>query len=86
MSNTKAPVVKPATADEKLETVLALATTTARTEISGAQNRSVSAKATLETSVTEGDETDTNGVNAAVSLGVTSTKSVKGAPAAPAKK
>lgn len=88
MSNTKATTVKPATAEEKLETVLALATTTARTEISGASNKSVSAKATLETSVTEGDETETGGVNAAVSLGVTSSKTVKGAPApaAPAKK
>ena len=83
MSSTKSTPAKPAvqTAEEKLQTVLTLATGTAQAEIAGATNKSVSAKATLETTVTEGDATDTNGVNAAVSLGITSSKEVKAAPA-----
>ncbi len=83
MSSTKSTPAKPAvqTAEEKLQTVLGLATGTAQAEIAGATNKSVSAKATLETTVTEGDATDTNGVNAAVSLGITSSKEVKAAPA-----
>ncbi|HMW88381.1 MAG TPA: hypothetical protein PLC15_01115 [Candidatus Obscuribacter sp.] len=87
MSN-KNTAPKPATTEEKLQTVLGLATDTAKNEIAGAANRSVTAEATLKTSVTEGDDTDCNGVNAAVTLGVTSSKQVKGAApaAAPAKK
>jgi|EBPBio282013_DNA_FD.fasta_scaffold10404_3 hypothetical protein len=81
-NNTKsAAPAKPATTEEKLETVLALATDTARKDVAGASNRSVTAEATLKTSVTEGDETDCNGVTAGVTLGVTSSKTVKGAPA-----
>lgn len=77
MSNKTKPAAQ--TTEQKLDTVLALATDTAKAEIAGAANKSVSAKATLETTVTEGDATDTNGVNAAVSLGVTSSREVKAA-------
>ena len=59
-----------ATTGEKLDTVLGLATSTAKGELGDSTNRSATAKATLETSVTEDGETECTGVEASVSLGV----------------
>lgn len=54
-----------------LTTVLDLATTTAKTQLgTDAENKQVSAEATLTTTVTENGTTDTTSVDATVSLGV----------------
>jgi hypothetical protein len=67
--------------DCPLENVLGLATKTAKSELGTApSNKSVTATATLATSVTENGETANEGVNASVSLGVSSSKN----PAKPA--
>jgi len=63
---------KKATRDANLGKVLDLATSTAQGELGDADNRTVSAEATLSVSATEGDTTEKAGVKAAVSLGVTS--------------
>ena len=73
MSNSKTPVDAASTkltAEEKLANMLKVAADTAQAEIAGSANKSVSAKATLETSVTENGDTECSGVNAAVSLGI----------------
>lgn len=70
---------KKAKTAANLDTVLTLATDTARAELGEAGNKSVTAAATLTVSATENDTTDETGVNASVSLGVTSsTKTVAG--------
>ena len=60
--------------DSPLDQVLKLATKTAKNELGGpdAQNKKVTATAALSTKVTEGDSTKRAGVNATVSLGVSS--------------
>ncbi|MBA4073682.1 MAG: hypothetical protein C0465_26255 [Ralstonia sp.] len=63
---------KKATREANLGKVLDLATSTAQGELGDADNRTVSAEATLSVSATEGDTTEKAGVTAAVSLGVTS--------------
>jgi hypothetical protein len=60
-----------------LDTVLNLATTTAQAELGTADNKSVTAAATLDVSSTEGDTTTANGHNASVTLGTTSSTSKK---------
>jgi cytochrome bd-type quinol oxidase subunit 1 len=55
-----------------LETVLGLATSTAKTELGESDNKSVTAAATLSISATEGGTTTDNGHNASVTLGTTS--------------
>lgn len=77
-NNTKTPAktddaaAKKAKRDENLGKVLDLATSTAQGELGDADNRTVSAEATLSVTSVEGDTTDKAGVTAAVSLGVTS--------------
>lgn len=56
--------------DSRLTEVLDLATSTARGEIDGAENKKVTAKATLSVSATEGTKTTDDGVEAGVTLGV----------------
>jgi hypothetical protein len=63
---------KKATREANLGKVLDLATSTAQGELGDADNRTVSAEATLSVTSVEGDTTDKAGVTAAVSLGVTS--------------
>lgn len=63
---------KKAKRDENLGKVLDLATSTAQSELGDADNRTVSAEATLSVTSVEGDTTDKAGVTATVSLGVTS--------------
>ncbi len=70
--NNSAAAAKKATREANLGKVLDLATSTAQSELGDADNRSVSAEATLSVSATEGDTTEKAGVTAAVSLGVTS--------------
>jgi hypothetical protein len=60
-----------------LDTVLNLATTTAQAELGSADNKSVTAAATLDVSATEGDTTTKDGHNASVTLGVSSSSSKK---------
>ena len=60
-----------------LDTVLTLATSTAKTELGDADNKSVTAAATLDVSATEGDTTTSNGHNASVTLGTTSSTQKK---------
>jgi cytochrome bd-type quinol oxidase subunit 1 len=57
---------------KNLDTVLALATGTAKTELGDADNKSVTAAATLNVSATEAGTTTENGHNASVTLGTTS--------------
>jgi len=62
-----------------LDTVLTLATSTAKTELGEADNKSVTAAASLNVSATENGTTTENGHNASVTLGTTSsTTPVKG--------
>lgn len=68
--STKKTATPAAATSEKLDTVLGLATSTAKGDLGEATNRSVTAKATLDTSVTDGGETECTGVEASVSLGV----------------
>jgi hypothetical protein len=63
---------------KNLETVLGLATGAAKDELGTADNKSVTAAATLNVSATEGDTTTSNGQNASVTLGVTATSQKKG--------
>jgi cytochrome bd-type quinol oxidase subunit 1 len=74
MSNTKTttPDPKAAKRAKNLDTVLDLATSTAKGELGDATNKSVTAAATLNVSATEGDTTEDNGHNASVTLGTTS--------------
>lgn len=70
--NNSAAAAKKATREANLGKVLDLATSTAQSELGDADNRTVSAEATLSVTSVEGDTTDKAGVTAAVSLGVTS--------------
>ncbi|MBS1994414.1 MAG: hypothetical protein JSS86_12760 [Cyanobacteria bacterium SZAS LIN-2] len=73
MSNTKNTTdPKAAKRAKNLDTVLDLATSTAKGELGEATNKSVTAAATLNVSATEGDTTEEAGHNASVTLGVTS--------------
>jgi hypothetical protein len=71
-NNNRAAAAKKATREANLGKVLDLATSTAQGELGDADNRTVSAEATLSVTSVEGDTTDKAGVTAAVSLGVTS--------------
>ena len=71
-SNNSAAAAKKAKRDENLGKVLDLATSTAQGELGDADNRIVSAEATLSVTSVEGDTTDKAGVTAAVFLGVIS--------------
>jgi hypothetical protein len=71
-NNNSAAAAKKATREANLGKVLDLATSTAQGELGDADNRTVSAEATLSVTSVEGDTTDKAGVTAAVSLGVTS--------------
>jgi hypothetical protein len=62
---------------KNLDTVLALATGTAQAELGEAVNKTVTAAATLDVSATEGDTTTSNGHNASVTLGTTSSTQKK---------
>jgi len=55
-----------------LNTVLTLATTTAKTELGETDNKTVTAAATLNVTSVEGDTTETAGQNASVTVGTTS--------------
>jgi len=74
MSNTKTTSTDPKAAKraKNTDTVLDLATSTAKGELGDATNKSVTAAATLNVSVTENDTTEDNGHNASVTIGVTS--------------
>lgn len=73
-SKTSAPVDKKAAAkatrDANLAKVLDLATSTAQGELGEADNKDVSAEATLTVTSNDGATNDKSGVKAAVSLGV----------------
>ncbi len=60
--------------DSRLDEVLGLATGHAKNELGDADNKSVTAAATLSVTSTEADVTDTCGVNASVTLGSTHSK------------
>jgi cytochrome bd-type quinol oxidase subunit 1 len=62
-----------------LSTVLGLATTTAQAELGDADNKTVTAAATLNVTSTEGDTTDNAGTNASVTVGTTSSTVTKDA-------
>lgn len=59
--------------DSRLDEVLGLATGHARNELGDAENKSVTAAATLTVSSTENEATDSCGVNASVTVGSTHT-------------
>jgi cytochrome bd-type quinol oxidase subunit 1 len=74
MSNTTTPSTDPKAAKRaaNLATVLGMATDTAKAELGDADNKSVTAAATLNVSSTEGDTTESAGTNASVTVGTTS--------------
>lgn len=72
MSTAKNPDHK-AKRDSRLDQVLELATGHARNELGDADNKNVTAAATLTVSSTENEATDSCGVNASVTLGTTHT-------------
>jgi len=69
---------KAAKRSANLDTVLGLATSTAKSELGDADNKSVTAAATLNVTVSEGDTTEQAGQNASVTLGTTASTQVKG--------
>jgi len=60
--------------DSRLGEVLGLATGHAKNELGDADNKSVTAAATLTVSSSENDVTEDSGVNASVTLGTTHSK------------
>jgi hypothetical protein len=78
-SKTSTPTQDPKAAKRaaNLATVLGLATDTAKAELGGADNKSVTAAATLSVSATEGDTTENAGSNASVTVGTTSSTVTK---------
>jgi len=60
--------------DSRLDEVLGLATGHAKNELGDAENKSVTAAATLSASSTENDVKEDCGVNASVTLGATHSK------------
>jgi len=75
MSNTKDTTTQDPKAAKRaanLTTVLGLATDTAKAELGDADNKSVTAAATLNVSATENGTTENAGTNASVTVGTTS--------------
>jgi len=75
MSNTKDTTTQDPKAAKRaanLDTVLNLATTTAKAELGETDNKTVTAAATLNVTSVEGDTTETAGQNASVTVGTTS--------------
>ncbi len=81
MSNTKNTTTptdpKAAKRAANLTTVLGLATDTATAELGDADNKTVTAAATLNVTSVEGETTDTAGTNASVTVGTTASTVTK---------
>lgn len=77
-TSTKPAADAAAVREQRLDEVLNMATGHGKTELKGAANRKVTAKATLSVSATEGDKTVDDGVEAAVTLGTSHSEKTEG--------